>query len=200
MFCRLVHKPDPFGSFRDHFVALPQHLFTFELDGRQLRNASDCVEQLQLLEELGRVWGQSMLLVVQASKLLLTDIETKVNATGDPQTAEIATETNHRQSEEWTRVCPSVFDVLIYGRGFSQTELESIAISDVLELKAVLDSGAFNSLLTVSVQTRGRNNTSVFVFQCDDVRVRAPTAAISAIGHKHTHFGVINFFPLLFSG
>lgn len=72
--------------------------------------------------------------------------------------------------------------------GFPQTELESIAIGDVLELKAVLDSGAFSSLLTVSVQTRGKNNTSVFVFQCDDVRVRAPTAAIRAIGHKHTKF------------
>lgn len=59
-------------------VALPQHLFTFELDGRQLRNVSDCVEQLQLLEEMGRVWGQSMLLQVQPPRLLLTDIETKV--------------------------------------------------------------------------------------------------------------------------
>ena len=64
-------------------VALPQHLFTFELDGRQLRTVSDCVEQLQLLEEMGRVWGQSMLLEVQAPKLMLTDIETKVIATQD---------------------------------------------------------------------------------------------------------------------
>lgn len=46
---------------------------------------SDCVEQLHLLEEMGRVWGQSMLLEVQAPKLMLTDIETKVNATKDPQ-------------------------------------------------------------------------------------------------------------------
>lgn len=59
--------------------ALPQHLFTFELDGRQLRNVSDCVEQLQLLEEMGRVWGQSMMLVLQAPRLMLTDIETKVS-------------------------------------------------------------------------------------------------------------------------
>lgn len=46
-----------------------------------------------------------------------------------------------------------------------------MAISDVLELKAVLDAGAFNSLLTMSVQTRRRGSTSIFVFQCDDVRV-----------------------------
>ncbi|TWW62124.1 Epidermal growth factor receptor kinase substrate 8-like protein 3 [Takifugu flavidus] len=104
-----------------------EHLFTFELDGRELRSVLDCVEQLQLLEEMGRVWGQTMLLGVQASKLMLMDIETKM-------------------------------------------ELESIAASDILELKAVLDSGTFNSLLTVSVQTRKKNNRSVFVFQCHDVR------------------------------
>lgn len=62
--------------------AVLQHLFTFELDGRQLRNVSDCVEQLQLLEEMGRVWSQSMLLVLQAPRLMLTDIETKVSAAG----------------------------------------------------------------------------------------------------------------------
>uniref|UniRef100_H3DAX3 EPS8 signaling adaptor L3a n=1 Tax=Tetraodon nigroviridis TaxID=99883 RepID=H3DAX3_TETNG len=106
-----------------------EHLFTFELDGRQLRNVSDCVEQLQLLEEMGRVWGQSMLLQVQPPRLLLTDIETKM-------------------------------------------ELESVAIGDVLEVKAVLDSGPFNSLLTVSVQTRRRGSTSIFVFQ-SDIRVSA---------------------------
>lgn len=63
---------------------------------------------------------------------------------------------------------------------FAQMELESVAISDVLELKAVLDSGAFNSLLTVSVQTKRKGSTSIFVFQCDDVRVSTHTAAASA--------------------
>lgn len=43
---------------------------------------SDCVEQLQLLEEMGRVWSQSMMLVLQAPRLTLTDIETKVSAAG----------------------------------------------------------------------------------------------------------------------
>lgn len=54
---------------------------------------------------------------------------------------------------------------------FFQEELELLALSDILELKAVLDAGVFNSLLTMSVQT-GRNKTTVFMFQCDDVRVR----------------------------
>lgn len=58
-------------------------------------------------------------------------------------------------------------------------ELESIAASDILELKAVLDSSTYNSLLTVSVQTRRKNNTSVFVFQCHDVRVRTHTQLLS---------------------
>lgn len=70
-------------------IAPAQHLFTFELDGRQLRSVVDCVEQLQLLEEMGRVWGQTMLLGVQAPKLILMDIETKVIATEDPQINEI---------------------------------------------------------------------------------------------------------------
>lgn len=78
-----------------------QHLFTFELDGRQLRSVLDCVEQLQLLEEMGRVWGQTMLLGVQASKLMLMDIETKVIATEDPQINEImAWKTTIQESEE----------------------------------------------------------------------------------------------------
>lgn len=90
MVCCAHHKPDLPGPLRlISPVALPQHLFTFELDGRQLRNVSDCVGQLQLLEEMGRVWGQSMLLEVQAPKLMLTDIETKVNATEARQIIQI---------------------------------------------------------------------------------------------------------------
>lgn len=60
-------------------TSLLQHLITCELDGMELRNVADCVERLKLLEEMGRVWGQSMLLEVRAPKLLLIDIETKVN-------------------------------------------------------------------------------------------------------------------------
>lgn len=90
MVCCAHHKPDLLGPPRlISPIALPQHLFTFKLDGRQLRNVSDCVGQLQLLEEMGRVWGQSMLLEVQAPKLMLTDIETKVNATEARQIIQI---------------------------------------------------------------------------------------------------------------
>lgn len=74
------------GPFADdtrfmlHFRSAPlQHLFTCELDGTSLRSVADCVERLKLLEETGRVWAQSMLLEVRGARLLLTDMETKVN-------------------------------------------------------------------------------------------------------------------------
>lgn len=57
-------------------------MFTFELDGRELRSIPECVEQLKLLEEMGRVWGQTMLLEVQGPKLMLRDIESKVGHKG----------------------------------------------------------------------------------------------------------------------
>lgn len=63
---------------------LLQHLFTCELDGTDLKSVADCVERLQLLEETGRVWGQNMLLEVHGARLLLTDMETKVNNTHWP--------------------------------------------------------------------------------------------------------------------
>lgn len=59
-------------------AAVLQHLLTCEVDGRELRSLADCVERLKSLEELDRVWGQSMLLEVHGPKLLLKDIETKV--------------------------------------------------------------------------------------------------------------------------
>lgn len=54
-----------------------------------------------------------------------------------------------------------------------QTELESVALDDIVELKAMLDSGVFNSLLTISVQSNRKH--TVFIFQCEDVRVRTST-------------------------
>uniref|UniRef100_A0A3P8TEH9 PTB domain-containing protein n=1 Tax=Amphiprion percula TaxID=161767 RepID=A0A3P8TEH9_AMPPE len=93
------------------------HLFTCELDGREMRNIRDCVERLKLLEEMGRVWGQNMLLEVRDANLLLTDIESK-------------------------------------------EELDSLALSDIQDLQAVLDAGVFNSLLTVSVQQRRKHTTT----------------------------------------
>lgn len=55
---------------------------------------------------------------------------------------------------------------------FPQAELESIALSDILEFNFALDTGALNSLLTVSVKSQKKPTTTVFVFQCEDVRVR----------------------------
>uniref|UniRef100_A0A672IS65 PTB domain-containing protein n=1 Tax=Salarias fasciatus TaxID=181472 RepID=A0A672IS65_SALFA len=118
------------NQMMDKFQYRVEHLFTCDLDGRELRNIIDCVERLKLLDQLGRVWGQDMLLEVHDTSLLLIDIETK-------------------------------------------EELESVALGDVQGLKAVLNTGVFNSLLTVSVQPRRKRTTTVFMFQCDDVRVRA---------------------------
>lgn len=56
-----------------------QHLFTCDLDGKELGNINDCVERLKLLDQMGRVWGQNMLLEVRGTNLLFKDIETKVN-------------------------------------------------------------------------------------------------------------------------
>ncbi|KAK7916695.1 hypothetical protein WMY93_012456 [Mugilogobius chulae] len=111
----------------DKFQYRVEHLFTCDLDGKELKAVSDCVERLRLLDGMGRVWGQNMVLALKGANLILTDIETK-------------------------------------------EELESVSLSDVLEIQSVLDSGVFNSLLTVSVQSRTKRKTSVFLFQCDDVR------------------------------
>ncbi|XP_023136447.1 epidermal growth factor receptor kinase substrate 8-like protein 3 isoform X2 [Amphiprion ocellaris] len=115
------------NKMMDKFQYRVEHLFTCELDGREMRNIRDCVERLKLLEEMGRVWGQNMLLEVRDANLLLTDIESK-------------------------------------------EELDSLALSDIHDLQAVLDAGVFNSLLTVSVQQRRKHTTTVYMFQCDDIR------------------------------
>ncbi|CAL9704676.1 unnamed protein product [Knipowitschia caucasica] len=104
-----------------------EHLFTCDLDGKELSGVSDCVERLRLLDEMGRVWGQNMVMALRGTELLLSDIETK-------------------------------------------EVLDSISLSDVLEIQSVLDSGVFHSLLTVSVQSRTKPKTSIFLFQCDDAR------------------------------
>ncbi|XP_029907486.1 epidermal growth factor receptor kinase substrate 8-like protein 3 [Myripristis murdjan] len=115
------------NKMMDKFQYRVEHLFTCDLDGKELKNVGDCVERLKLLDSMGRVWGQVMLLEVRGATLLLTDVETK-------------------------------------------EVLESMALSAVVELTAVLDSGVYNSLLTVSVQDRSKKATSVFMFQCEDVR------------------------------
>ncbi|XP_077385150.1 epidermal growth factor receptor kinase substrate 8-like protein 3 [Festucalex cinctus] len=104
-----------------------EHLLTCDLDGKELRGLTDCVERLNLLDKMGRVWGQNMLLEVSGSNLLLTDTETK-------------------------------------------EVLETIHLCDVLELKAMLDTSASNSLLAVTVKPSRKRETSVFLFHCEDVR------------------------------
>lgn len=57
-----------------------QHLFTCDLDGKELRSVADCVERLKLLDGMGSVWGQTMVLELRGANLLLTDLETKVSS------------------------------------------------------------------------------------------------------------------------
>lgn len=56
----------------------PQHLFTCELDGRELKTVEDCVTKLKRLDSKGRLWPQEMIMEVQRGYLVLSDIETKV--------------------------------------------------------------------------------------------------------------------------
>ncbi|TNN85619.1 Epidermal growth factor receptor kinase substrate 8-like protein 3 [Liparis tanakae] len=69
----------------------------------------------------------------------------------------------------------------------TKEELESMAFGDILELKAVLDAGVFKSLLTVSLRPEGKHTTTVFMFQCEDVRAdyvqRDLTGALSRRSH-----------------
>lgn len=41
----------------------------------------DCIEQLKLLEAMGRVWGQDMILQMRDGYFQLIDIESKVGRT-----------------------------------------------------------------------------------------------------------------------
>ncbi|KAL4645891.1 epidermal growth factor receptor kinase substrate 8-like protein 3 [Arapaima gigas] len=61
----------------DNFEYRVQHLFTLELDGRQMKDTHDCVARLKQLDSRGRVWAQEMILEVRGVYLQLCDIETK---------------------------------------------------------------------------------------------------------------------------
>ncbi|KAM8864033.1 epidermal growth factor receptor kinase substrate 8-like protein 3b isoform 1-T4 [Spinachia spinachia] len=50
----------------------------------------------------------------------------------------------------------------------TKSELESLPLSCILQTKAVLDSCAYNSLLTVTVQERNKRVPQVFMFQCEE--------------------------------
>lgn len=56
----------------------PQHLFTCDLDGRELKTLDDCMAKLKRLDAKGRLWPQEMIMEVHGGYLLLCDIETKV--------------------------------------------------------------------------------------------------------------------------
>ncbi|XP_069046429.1 epidermal growth factor receptor kinase substrate 8-like protein 3b [Lepisosteus oculatus] len=110
----------------DNFQFRVEHLFTSELDNREVHTVDDCISQLKQLDAQGRVWGQDMLLEVQGSSLQLTDIETK-------------------------------------------EELESFPLRAIVEVKAVLHSCVYDSILTITVQERNKSRTSVFLFQCEEM-------------------------------
>ncbi|XP_056462443.1 epidermal growth factor receptor kinase substrate 8 [Gadus chalcogrammus] len=109
----------------DKFQYRVEHLITCELDGKELQGVADCVERLNLLEGMGRVWGQNMFLEVRGSDLHLCDIETR-------------------------------------------EELESLPLNSIVELRAVMDSEVYHSLLTMCVKVR--RTSSVFLFQCDELK------------------------------
>ncbi|XP_077081996.1 epidermal growth factor receptor kinase substrate 8-like protein 3 [Siphateles boraxobius] len=54
-----------------------EHLFTCELDGRQVCGVDDCLERLKYLDATGRVWGQDVILQARDGALMLLDIESK---------------------------------------------------------------------------------------------------------------------------
>ncbi|KAK9970531.1 hypothetical protein ABG768_026468 [Culter alburnus] len=64
-------------SRQDKFQYRVEHLFTFVLDGREMSSIEDCVNRLKSMDSKGKVWGQDMILQVQANHLQLCDIETK---------------------------------------------------------------------------------------------------------------------------
>ncbi|KAJ3585842.1 hypothetical protein NHX12_012250 [Muraenolepis orangiensis] len=51
----------------------------------------------------------------------------------------------------------------------TKAELESLPLGSILQTKAVLDSCAYDSLLTVTVQERYKKTTQVYMFQCEEV-------------------------------
>ncbi|XP_070825280.1 epidermal growth factor receptor kinase substrate 8-like protein 3b [Chaetodon trifascialis] len=50
----------------------------------------------------------------------------------------------------------------------TKAELESVPLDSILQTKAVLDSCAYNSLLTIAVQDRYKRVSQLFMFQCEE--------------------------------
>lgn len=64
-------------SRQDSFQYRVEHLFTCALDGREVSSIDDCVNRLKNLDSKGKIWGQDMIIQIQANHLQLCDIETK---------------------------------------------------------------------------------------------------------------------------
>ncbi|XP_073675423.1 epidermal growth factor receptor kinase substrate 8-like protein 3b isoform X2 [Garra rufa] len=62
---------------QDIFQYRVEHLFTCELDGREVSSIDDCVNKLKNMDSRGKVWGQDIILQVQASQLQMCDTETR---------------------------------------------------------------------------------------------------------------------------
>ncbi|KAJ0036866.1 hypothetical protein NQD34_005543 [Periophthalmus magnuspinnatus] len=107
-----------------------EHLFTCEMDGRDVDSISDCVSKLKRLDTKGRLWSQEMILDVQGGYLVLSDIETK-------------------------------------------SELDSLPLNNIIETNAILDTCAYNSLLTLTLQERNKRIPQVYMFQCEETGVSA---------------------------
>ncbi|MBN3322293.1 ES8L3 protein, partial [Atractosteus spatula] len=51
----------------------------------------------------------------------------------------------------------------------TKEELESFPLSAIVEVKAVLHSCVYDSILTITVRERNKSRTSVFLFQCEEM-------------------------------
>ncbi|XP_008294944.1 epidermal growth factor receptor kinase substrate 8-like protein 3b [Stegastes partitus] len=109
----------------DNFRYRVEHLFTCELDGKEVKSVVDCMVKLKKVDAKGRVWPQEMIMEAQGGYLILNDIETK-------------------------------------------SELEAMPFGSILQSKAVLNSGVYNSVLTLTVQERSKRNHQVYMFQCEE--------------------------------
>nr|XP_020487922.1 epidermal growth factor receptor kinase substrate 8-like protein 3 isoform X1 [Labrus bergylta]XP_020487924.1 epidermal growth factor receptor kinase substrate 8-like protein 3 isoform X1 [Labrus bergylta] len=61
----------------DNLHVRVEHLFTCELDGKEVKTVEGCMAKLKRLDAKGRIWSQEMIMEVQGGYLLLSDIETK---------------------------------------------------------------------------------------------------------------------------
>ncbi|XP_060913221.1 epidermal growth factor receptor kinase substrate 8-like protein 3b [Labrus mixtus] len=61
----------------DNLHVRVEHLFTCELDGKEVMTVDGCMAKLKRLDAKGRIWSQEMIMEVQGGYLLLSDIETK---------------------------------------------------------------------------------------------------------------------------